>query len=176
MGRLHRMLLVMVVLSTVTVLSSGCAYLKNRGNDLVDTFDMGITFTEKPRVGVFISFNSLLAAGYSNIDDGKLLGFAQRNVGWLDMRYQAAGALLYGYEQWGYDDNFDKNDPKSPKRRGDGLGLIDYESPKGFCEALQCGKILHLGFIGLNLNCRLGDIMDLVLGLTTLDICGDDKF
>jgi len=65
--------------------SGGCAYLKDRGNDAMDMFDIGITFSKQPRFGVYAGFQSLLGAGYAHVD-GKMLGLGQRNVGWLDMR------------------------------------------------------------------------------------------
>ncbi len=106
--------------------------------------------------------------------DGKLIGLGQRQVGLLDMRYKAAGSLLEGYEQYGYGAKYDASDPDSPPRRGAGLGLIYHETPKTVPEALQCPKFVHLLFIGLDVNCKLGEVFDFILGWTTLDIGRDD--
>jgi hypothetical protein len=39
---------------------------------------------------------------------------------------------------------------------------------------LYCPKVLHLGWVGVALNCHLPELADFFLGWTTLDIMGDD--
>jgi len=82
---------------------------------------------------------------------------------------------LEGYEQWGYD-NYDASGPNSPRRRGVGLGLGYDAMPRTVPEALNCPKFLHVLFMGANLNCKIGEILDFLLGWTTLDIGKDDEY
>ena len=45
------------------------------------------------------------------------------------------------------------------------------------CSANQlanCPKMLHLGWVGLTLNCKFTELTDFLLGWTTLDILSDD--
>jgi hypothetical protein len=147
--------------------------MKDRGNDALDIFDIGITVTKEPQIAVYAGFQSILSVGYANME-GKLIGLGQRQFGVLDMRYRAGGNLLQGYEQFGYGQKFTASDPDSPVKRGIGLGLMYDETPKTIPEALQCPKLFHLLYIGLDLNCKPGEFLDFLLGWTTLDIGHDD--
>jgi len=160
------LLLLAAVLAVSTF--SGCGYLQARGNDALDIFDIGITVTKSPHVGIYTGFNSILALGYSDMD-GYLLGLGHQHFGALHMRYNGAGSILEGYEQVGYED-YNAGDPKSPRARGMGLGLLYHDTPRSVSEALQCQKFVHLGWIGVNLNCKIGAILKFVVGLTTIDI------
>ena len=68
-----RALVLAVVLATL-VLSSGCAYMKDRGHDALNIFDIGFTVTKQPHFGIYAGFNSILALGYMDMPDGWLLG------------------------------------------------------------------------------------------------------
>lgn len=162
------------VLALILCSLTGCAYLENRGNDALDILDVGLTFTKEPRVAVYGGFESVLALGYADVD-GKMIGVGDRHAGWLDMRYNAAGCVLEGYEQWGYDGDYDPANPESPTKRGIGVGLIYGGYPRTIVAALNCPKYVHLGFIGVNVNCKIGQVLDFVLGWTTLDIGADDQ-
>ena len=90
------------------------------------------------------------------------------------MRFSAGGLVLEGYEQFGYCDDFDANDTATPKRRGNALGMLYDAKPSGAMEMLQCPKIVHLGWVGVNVTCKLSELADFVLGWTTIDIADDD--
>lgn len=163
----------LILLLAGALSSTGCAYFINRGNDLVDVFDVGITVSEKPQIGLYASWLNLVPVGYSNFD-GTLIGLADRNVGAVKAREKAAGVLVWGYEQFGYED-FNVNDPESPPQWGVGLaGLAEGPLPPAG-QTANCPKLLHLGFIGLSINCKVGQLVDFILGWTTLDVMGDDK-
>ena len=122
-----RALVLAVVLATL-VLSSGCAYMSDRGHDALNIFDIGFTVTKEPHFGIYAGFNSILALGYMDMPNGWLLGLGHTHFGALDMRYHGGGMLLEGYEAQGYDD-FDKNDPDSPRERGMGFGILHFPPP-----------------------------------------------
>jgi hypothetical protein len=157
--------LILAGLLAVLVLSSGCAYMKDRGRDALNIFDIGITVTKEPHFGIYAGFNSLLAAGFVDVPDGYLLGLGHTHFGCLDMRYRGEGMLLEGYEAVGYDD-YDKNNKEMPRERGMGFGLLYAHTPRTIPEALQCNKIIHLGFIGLDLNCKIGGLLNFIVGWT----------
>lgn len=153
--------------------SSGCAYLKNRGNDALDVFDVGVTASKEPKFAIYAGFLNVTALGYSNLD-GTLVGIGGREVGVMPVRQHAEGSIFHGSEQLGYAD-FNMEDPDSPEMWRVGIiGLLEGPPPpKG--QIVNCPKLLHFGWIGFTLNCRFGELADLILGLTTLDIMGDDS-
>ncbi len=155
--------------------TTGCttAYWQSRGNDFADFIDIGVTYTKEPHVAVYAGFQSILSIGYADVDGGLLgLGFGQ--FGNLAMRNRAAGFAIEGVEQYAIGDTYDPADPSSPEKRGAGLGMLYYPTPKTTMEFLQCPKFVHLGWVGLNINCKIGELLDFVVGWTTLDIGGDD--
>lgn len=160
------------LVAAVSFLSSGCAYLKNRGNDAVDIFDVGVTVSEKPQFSLYAGFFNVLPVGYSHMD-GTLYGLAHRQVGAIPARHRTIGLLHWGQEQLGYQD-FEAADPKSPPPYGVGwIGLIK-GPPVPKRQIANCPKLLHLGWVGITLNCHFGELADFILGWTTLDIMGDD--
>lgn len=174
MNAVRRMLAMWVTVAVLALMGSGCAYLSDRGNDALDIFDVGLTVTSEPRLAAYCGFQSLIAIGYSDVD-GKMIGIGDRRVGVIDFRHNAAGIVLEGYEQLGVGSNFDLSDEDSPVKRGIGLGLIYGGYPDSFMGALNCPKFVHIGFIGCNMNCKLGELVDFLLGWTTLDIANDDR-
>lgn len=170
-----RFSLVLGVILPLAMFSSGCAYMQNRGSDAKDAFDIGLTFTKTPHVGVYAGFNSLLGVGYVNMD-GHLLGIGSSQAGWwLPMRLNVGGMVLDGYEQYAYCGNYDALDKTTPKQRGNALGMLHFAKPAGAMEMLQCPKIVHVGWIGINVTCKLGELADFLVGWTTLDLAGDDN-
>ena len=66
--------------------------------------------------------------------------------------------------------------PGRPKTAGVGLGLIYHERPATVVKFLECPKFIHLLFIGVDLNCKIAEAADFILGWTTLDIGSDDVY
>ncbi len=158
----------------VLVLSSGgCAsYWASRGNDALDIFDVGVTVSRDPQFSLYAGFLNVAALGYSRMD-GTLLGIGGRHAGAVATRQNAAGLLVWGEERLGYED-FDREDPESPESwRVGPVGLATGPAPPNG-QTVNCPKLLHLGWVGLTLNCRFGELADFLLGWATLDIMGDD--
>lgn len=161
------------VLAAAVVPAAGCAYVSNRGNDLLDVVDVGATVSEDPHISLYAGFLNILTLGYSDFD-GTLYGIGGREAGALRARQEAGGLVLWGYEQFGYED-FDPADPDSPPPYKVGVvGLIDGPPPRDG-QIVNCPKLLHLGWVGLTLNCKFGELADFLVGLTTIDIMGDDN-
>ena len=159
-------------LLAAVLLCSGCAYTHNRGNDALDVVEAGVTFSKKPGFSLYVGFLNVVPLGYSDVD-GTLYGIAHREAGALPMRHNAAGVLLWGEEQLGYMD-FSPDDPASPESWRVGvIGLVQGR-PLPQHEILNCPKLLHLGWVGLALNCHLAELADFLLGWAGVDIMGDD--
>ena len=169
------------------VLLSGCStpYMKNRGNDLADIFDIGITVNGgAPQFRLdFEPF--FLTAGYSDLHC-KLIGLGGRKFGINDFESKGWGAILTGKGVYGTGP-FDPTDPRqyadpshpenAPKERPSyDMGLIPLATDGNtlWTKYAECNKGIHLGWIGIHLPCRPLDLIDFVLGFTTLDIMHDD--
>jgi hypothetical protein len=166
-----------------TVLGSGCAYLKNRGNDATDFLELGFTVSQKPGVAVFTDCYSVIPIGYSNVN-GKIIGFGNRQIGVLDFEHKTWGVLARGSYKQGLG-VFDPRDPHvarkdqakdKPWPRFDmGVaGLIIGKSWRPFPAFYECDKSFHLGWAGIHLKYRWLDLLDFLVGWTTVDFMGDD--
>lgn len=185
MNAKRRWLLAMT-LFVVASIQSGCAYMGDRGHDLLDITDFGITVTDKaqPDFGLYLDFFNITPIGYSAID-GKVLGWGNRQIGWLDYHDHNWGALAWGSEQKGTGE-FDPRDPhqtrldqvdaKEPPRYDAGIArLIAEDNPPPPLQYIQCERGLHLGWIGVHLTFRPFETIDFLLGWTTLDMMRDDE-
>lgn len=180
-------LLVPFLLVVVAVLSSGCAnYWHNRGKDASQIFDIGITVTPhlKPDFQAYIGFLGSIPIGVAYMDHATLLGAGNNQAGCLDYENKSYGLVLWGSAKQGCGE-FDSKDPY--QARSDQASLTerprfntgpvrilaqgDGPPPLGFVE---CDKGLHIGYVGILLNCRLLEIFDFLAGWTTLDFMGDD--
>jgi hypothetical protein len=153
-------------------LLTGCSYLQNRLDDAQSTLDVGVTVSSKPGFSLYADFLNIAALGYSHVD-GHIIGLGGGYAGYIPMRQRAAGLLLWGKEEFAYED-FDRQDPeKPPSWRVGIMGLIEGPGPYNG-HIVSCPKLLHLGWVGLTLNCKFGEIADFILGWTTYDLMGDD--
>ena len=178
--------LLALLLLAAPLLAGGCSYLRDRGNDALDIFDIGFTVTDKltPDFAVYLDFFGRTPLGGAYLDHAKLLGIGYRHVGWLDYESKSWGALAWGSEKYGSGEF----DPKNPyQAREDQQNLT--ERPRfhtGFARMIAednapppiqffaCDKAVHLGYVGFLANCRPLELIDFLLGWTTLDILCDD--
>ena len=153
---------------------TSCAYLHNRGNDALDVFDVGVTITEEPRVSVYAGFMNLMSLGYANLDQGTLIGIGSREIGAIPMRQNASGIIVYGREQFAFGSNCNPEDPDSPEPWAAGILALPEGPAPPPKKILYSPKVLHLGWLGLTLNCKIGEFADFVLGWATVDFMDDD--
>jgi len=106
-------LLVTGIIALSGILCSGCSYMRKRGNDALDMFDIGVTVSQTPGFSLYSSCFEIFTVGYSNVD-GRFHGLCRRRVGSFPLRHNATGVLVWGYEQLGYDE-VDFADPDSPE-------------------------------------------------------------
>jgi hypothetical protein len=175
----------LILLAAAIVLQSGCSYMKNRGNDLSDVFDVGITVTPKikPEFALYVDFFTILPIGYSSLDN-KLLGLENRKSGYLDYTKRSWGLILWGSEKQG-SEPFNPLDPhqarddqrdltERPKFDTGIVSRVTGDDPPPSSQIYQCDKLAHIGWVGILLNCRILELMDFVAGWTTLDFMDDD--
>lgn len=167
-------------------LLNGCAYFKHRGNDALDFLDIGVTVTDKlePDLDIYFDFFSFVPVGFSRVD-GKFYGLSRRRFGQLAYTNHSWGVVVWGRETRGIGE-FDPNDPYDARpdqkdlteRPRFDIGLVGLpagdERPP-WRHYFECNRGLHLGWVGVDLTCRISELFDFVLGWTTLDIMGDDK-
>ncbi len=176
-------------------LPSGCTYMGNRGRDAADMFEVGFTVSKKPQFAFHpIDYFNSIALGYSNVE-GTYYGIGGRTLGAMPFKDQASWGLLF----WGRDNltigDFDTSDPHQvwrcdmAKLREEGkplpvtrpeygkgvVTLIQHDNRPPPITYMQCRRNIHLGWIGIHASGRPLDILDFILGWTTLDILGDDN-
>ena len=161
-----------ILVLAAVISGPGCAYTQNRGQDFADIFDIGLTVSKKPQFSFYVGLFSTISIGYTNFD-GTLLGMADRNYGVIDARHNAAGLILWGSEQFGYED-FDAADPESPASWGVGPFGWSSEGPMPATQVVNCPKMFHFGWIGITANCKWAEIGDFLVGWTTVDYMDDD--
>jgi hypothetical protein len=167
------------------LLLQSCTYMGQRGNDVLDIFDIGFTVTDKaqPDLALYFDFFNMVPIGFAKVD-GKLLGLGHRQFGWLDYHARHWGLLAYGSEMQGIG-TFNPNDPR--QARQDGLpkeawpthdaGFVRVftgDNPPPRMHHIECTRQLHLGWLGFLMNIRPVEMVDFLVGWTTADILMDD--
>ncbi len=166
-----------------TALFSGCAYLRNRGNDALDMIDLGIIVSKKPGFALYWDKPPVMPMGFAHVE-GKLIGLGRSSFGVHDFREKGVGYIIGGSLQRGLD-NYDPQDPSAPKTYGTGLmgflkGTTAFQDDPAKDEEgrpktrATCPLTIHLGWVGIDWGCKVWDMIDFFLGWTTLDIGHDD--
>jgi hypothetical protein len=181
-----RLLLFSGLMAAWMLATSGCAYMADRGGDLLDIVDIGLTFSDhlEPDIGLYIDYFNIIPLGGSRID-GKMLGIGNRRIGWMDYEHNSWGVVLCGTEQKGcgpfeaadpHQARRDQTDATERPRFGAGLPrmIVDDNRPP-FPNYIEVDRCLHLGWIGIYATARPLDLIDFIVGFTTLDFMGDDK-
>lgn len=179
----------LLIVGTLLFYGSGCTYLADRGRDLTDIIEAGITVTPRLTPTVAVRWNAfdVLSFGYSK-SDLMLLGWTDRQAGALRLRDDFWGLLAWGEERiW-----IGRDDAEAPFAEGRVLPAtaLPFEGREpysvGFIGAFfgekrpplrtfgECPKLFHLGWIGIYANCSVIDLPDFILGWSTLDIGSDD--
>lgn len=163
-----------LALAALAVMAQGCSvgrYFQYRAQDFLDIPEIGITVTETPQVGLYWNSLDLLVAGYSDLD-GTFIGWGGRHLGVVPIRSECYGLVLSRERvQWG--------DTPMRERYG-GLagvpGIVSGVAQDGRpLDSPACVHFIpHIGYVGLVWNLRWGQILDFVVGWTTIDLNGDD--
>lgn len=152
---------------------TGCGtYLERRGNDAVQMLEVGITRTEEPSISVFLCGVSLVGIGAANLE-GTFSGMGGNQIGTIPFYYRSVGYLLWTYEELGWG-NYDKAKQETLYSYYGAIGGWFHHLPRRPGYSPACNHFIHFGHYGVVLNVRYLEILDFLLGWTTLDLCGDD--
>ncbi len=160
----------------------GCTYLTNRGRDAGDVIDLGLTFSGKPQIAVFYDFVPIVPIGYGRLD-GRFAGLGGgRIAGWAPHYEKSYGLILWGEEELTFRNSYEELEMLGSEERDEAVdfqrtGLIGmFQGPFPSQDYLiSCPHYLHLGWIGVVATPRYLQMVDFVLGWTTLDIGADDN-
>jgi hypothetical protein len=176
----------LLFIAVMSLALQSCAYMQDRGNDALDVFDIGITVTPslEPDFSLYFDFFNMTPLGYSNVE-GKLLGIGYRQVGWLDYQAYNWGVLTHGSEQQGAG-IYNPNDPRHaragsayhedwPAYDAGFVGVFSGDRPPPKFHYMECTRQIHLGWIGFVMDFRPVDLVDFLVGWTTIDFLNDDN-
>jgi len=183
-----------ILMALAAGLCSGCAYMRDRGHDAVDVFEIGLTFSRKPQFALLpVDYFNLIGLGYSGVE-GTYVGVGNRRVGIMPIKDDHSYGLLF----WGKDAlKIGKFNPKDPHEvwvkemerlsaEGKPLPTARPDYNKGLIRLplegnapppltfMQCRRNIHLGWIGLHGTFRPLDLFDFLLGWAKIDLIGDD--
>lgn len=163
-----------LVLALVLLTSSGCTYLKYRGEDLLEIVDVGVTLSVKPGFALY-GWGVSIAPGGVGYVDGVFVGWGGGQIGITRHYLRAVGVGIIGYEEIGWG-KFDLEDRRTLHRTVQGIAGLPlallWRGSAAYTPA--CVHHIHLGWVGLVANARYMEMVDFLLGWTTLDIAGDD--
>ena len=152
--------------------SAGCTYLAHRGQDALDMIDLGVTASARPGFALYYNFVPVVPIGYGHVD-GTFLGIGGGRAGAMPHYERSRGVVLWGEEEVAFGD-FDAADPETYNAFRSGIvGLAQGPAP-GPDYTLSCPHYIHLGWIGVVASPRYLQMLDFILGWTTLDIGFDD--
>jgi len=169
---LWRVGMAMVAAAAFVSLSGCSSYLEKRGQDAVQMLEIGITHTDQPSNAFFVCGVSIVGFGAANLE-GTFTGMGGNQIGTTKFYYRSVGYGLWTYEEIGWGD-YDKTRQETLYSYYGGIaGWIEHiQRRPGY--APGCNHFIHFGRSGFVFNVRYLEILDFLLGWTTLDICGDD--
>lgn len=98
-----------VALLGVLLVTAGCGkYWQYRKDDLLETFDLGITISDDWQWEFYHSIESFVTFGYADYD-ATFYGWGNGKVGKMPFYLHAWGAGVIGKERFGWE-NYDKDD------------------------------------------------------------------
>jgi hypothetical protein len=160
-----------ILLAACALNATGCTYLKYRGEDALETFDIGVTLSKQPHLSLYACGASIITFGYSKFD-GILLGMGGGFFGKVEHENKCWGNGFYGEESlvWGKNRR-----PWKRYRHRQGIqGALSQRRVQPPAYFPACVHNFHLGWIGFVGNIRYTEMLDFILGFTTFDLAGDD--
>lgn len=156
----------------VAVAISGCSYLRERGSDALDILDLGVTWSKKPYLSVYGCAVGIASAGAGHFE-GRFAGVGGGRLGVSPHYHRVLGLAAWSYEEVGWE-GYDASKPETLYIQHPGIvGWLAF-LPRKPAYAPACLHSLHLGYVGVVANLRYLELLDFLLGWTTLDIACDD--
>ena len=169
----RRHMMLALALAGLLASATGCTYLRNRGKDAMDMFDLGFTFSKKPQFGIYANCPFMAPGGYAKVD-GTYVGLGGGQVGMMDHHQDAAGLIMWGREDVGWSKAGESTEESEGSHVVGPLGLAaDTEGNPTYKP--QCAHYLHLGFFGVTGNLNYREWGDFFAGWLGADLCNDDN-
>lgn len=180
----------LALLLAVSVVGCG-PYWQDRGNDAKDAFEIGLTVSGKPGFALHQDYFNYIPHGFSYVPNGYFIGNVNRKLGVSRFDDYSWGYFARGWDQR-RPGTFDPSDhhqfspellaklkaegkPLPTENPGWGTGACGVEPGQApWPTYISCRRNLHLGFIGFYASMHPGDVLDFLLGWTTVDIMKDD--
>jgi len=172
-------------LFAVVLMLSGCAYMKNRGEDALDIMDFGLTVNKDlmPSLDAYIDYFVITPVGFSYFD-GKFIGLYHNQFGVFNYRENMWALGVWGSERRP-SEPMDRLDPahvdwqkeeyaQRPAYDCGIVGAIAGRSHPLATDWAGCTKTFHFGWIGFHHRGHMNELFDFICGWTTLDLMGDD--
>jgi LysM repeat protein len=166
----------LLVLAVIAVMLQGCAvarYFQYRVQDAMDIVEVGVSVSTTPQLALYWNSLDLAVFGYSNFD-GYLIGLGGRHPGVTRLHEKCYG-LIVSHEEvaWG---PYDADHPEALRTRIGGLaGLPGLVFGTKTLDSPSCVHFFpHIGYVGLVWDLRWGQILDFIVGWTTIDLGHDD--
>ncbi|MFW6164404.1 MAG: hypothetical protein ACODAJ_16665 [Planctomycetota bacterium] len=178
----------------LAVACSSCTspYLRDRGNDAKDMFEIGLTFSGKPGFALHQDYFNYIPHGFSYVPDGCIVGNVNRQLGVSKFEDYAWGYFVRGWDHRRLGE-FDPTDlhqfpqdrlaklkaegepvPQENPGWSTGVCAIEADSNAPWPTFVSCRRNVHLGFVGLYASLHPADILDFLVGWTTADLMNDD--
>lgn len=104
----------------------GCSYLRHRGDDAMEMFDIGVTWSKKPYGSGNACLLGLGSIGAGRLD-GQFAGIGGGRAGVMRHYYRTIGLLVWSYDEMAWGKEFDPEDPETLDRYHIGpLGWLKY--------------------------------------------------
>lgn len=176
-----RKLSVVVLLLPLILTIQGCSYVQNRWSDVGDVIDVGFTFSKKPQFALFYDFIPVVPIGFGWVD-GYFTGLGGGKVRDFSPHWERSfGLVLWGQEDLSFEYSLEELQEMPQEEREDvmnfqrtGLfGMVQGPFPDQDY-LISCPHYIHIGWIGVVASPRYLQMLDLVVGFTTIDIGADD--
>jgi hypothetical protein len=170
------------LLASVLCVTLGCTYLHRRAGDALEVADVGLAFSKRPYLSCFMIFPPIhLSPIGAGAVDGWFAGLGGGTV-WSPYYERSIGLLLWGEETLAFGKSradlqgldADELREQATHYRTGPIGLIQGPLPTNDY-AVACPHYLHVGWIGVVATPRYSEILDFLLGWSTVDISFDDK-
>jgi len=152
--------------------TTGCTYLRHRGQDALDMIDLGVSVSSKPGFALFYDFVPVFPIGGGKVD-GHFVGLGGGRLGFMPHYQESYGAIVWGQEAVAFGVH-DLERPETLNFQRSGLSGLAQGPVPGPDYMISCPHYIHLGWIGIVASPRYLQMLDFVLGWTTLDIGYDD--
>jgi hypothetical protein len=177
-----RLLMVGGLLSALLFLN-GCSYMTNRWNDTKDIGDFGFTFSSKPQFSAYVSAPvvQIIPLGIGKVD-GHFFGMGEGQTAlWAPHYEKSLGLLVWGEERVSFFHTEEELAAMSEEKRDEAANFMRsgvggfVQGPWSLKYCVSCPHYIHLGWFGVVVTPRYLQMLDFVLGWTTLDVCQDDN-